>query len=220
MSMLVVLFGDSITEGAMSADYVEELERRMGADGYRFQNAGVGGDTAFNLLGRVAAVVAAQPDAFAIMVGTNDLQAYLRGGKPIWIMQRLKKLPQSMTLEWYVRLVRQIVETLQEETQASLALCSIPVMGEELDVAYLPVHEAMADVLRSDPRARAVAFDQRTLGRRILRALFDKKVRRRSWDEISVREGLVLTTDTIHLNSHGAAIVADQLERWLRTIEV
>jgi lysophospholipase L1-like esterase len=78
----------------------------------------------------------------------------------------------------------------------------------------------MADVLRSDPRARAVAFDQRTLGRRILRALFDKKVRRRSWDEISVREGLVLTTDTIHLNSHGAAIVADQLERWLRTIEV
>jgi lysophospholipase L1-like esterase len=242
MSMLVVLFGDSITEGTMSADYVEELERRMGADGHRFQNAGVGGDTAFNLLGRVPAVVAAQPDAVAIMVGTNDLQAYLRGGKPIWIMQRLKKLPQPMTLEWYVRLVRQIVETLQEETQASLALCSIPAMGEDLDdhancaarlfnrglegiaekldVAYLPVHEAMAEVLRSDPRARAVSFDQRTLGRRILRALFDSKVRHRSWDEISVREGLALTTDTIHLNSHGAAIVADQVERWLRTIEV
>jgi acyl-CoA thioesterase-1 len=236
---LVVLFGDSITEGNMSASYVEELVRRMGADGYHFQNAGVGGDTAFNLLQRVAPVVAAQPDAVVIMVGTNDLQAYLRGGKLIWIMQQLKKLPQPMTLEWYVRLVRQIVETLQDETYAALAICSIPVMGEhlddrandavrlfnralegiaeELDVAYLPVHETMAEALRSDPRAPAVPFDQSTLGRHILRAIFHNKVRNRSWDEISAREGLLLTTDTIHLNAVGAARVADQIERWLRT---
>ena len=238
----MVLFGDSITEGSMSASYVEELADRMGADGHRFQNAGVGGDTAFNLLQRVARVVAAQPDAVVTMVGTNDLQAYLRGGKPTWIMQQLRKLPQPMTLDWYVELVRQIVETLQNDTHAALALCSIPVMGEdlddrandavrlfnralegiaeELDVAYLPVHEAMAEALRSDPRVRVVPFDERTLGRRIVRALFHNKVRKRSWDEISIREGLTLTTDTIHLNSHGAAIVADHVERWLRTIAV
>ena len=129
----MVLFGDSITEGSMSASYVEELAHRMGADGHRFQNAGVGGDTAFNLLQRVARVVAAQPDAVVTMVGTNDLQAYLRGGKPTWIMQQLRKLPQPMTLDWYVELVRQIVETLQNDTHAALALCSIPVMGEDLD---------------------------------------------------------------------------------------
>ncbi len=91
-----------------------------------------------------------------------------------------------------MELVRQIVETLQNDTHAVSALCSIPVMGEdlddrandavrlfnlvsrgiaeELDVAYLPVHEAMAEALRSDPLVAPVPFDERTLGRRILRS--------------------------------------------------
>jgi lysophospholipase L1-like esterase len=138
--------------------------------------------------------------------------------------------------------MHQLVQTLREQTQASLALCSIPVMGEqldddvnraarlfnqaierianELDVAYLPVYETMAEVLRSSPRTRAVPFEQRGLGRRMLRAVFDNRVRHRSWDDISAREGLVLTTDLIHLNNRGAAIVTDQVERWLRAVIV
>jgi hypothetical protein len=54
---LVVLFGDSITEGLTSYNYVDVLAQRMERDGYRFMNAGIGGDTAYNLLHRLRPVV-------------------------------------------------------------------------------------------------------------------------------------------------------------------
>ena len=77
---LVALFGDSITEGLMSSNSVEVLAERMERVGYRFLNAGIGGDTAYNLLNRLRPVVESQPDSVVILVGTNDLQASLRGG--------------------------------------------------------------------------------------------------------------------------------------------
>jgi lysophospholipase L1-like esterase len=76
---LVVLLGDSITAGVMSANFVDQLTVRMGHDGYQFINAGINGDAAYNLLQRLVPIIDAKPDAVAIMVGTNDLQAYLRG---------------------------------------------------------------------------------------------------------------------------------------------
>ncbi len=36
-----------------------------------------------------------------------------------------------------------------------------------------------------------------------------------TWDEVSRRNGLLLLTDTLHLNSKGAGIVADLIEGWL-----
>jgi hypothetical protein len=97
---LVVLFGDSITEGLTGYNYVDVLAQRMERDGYRFMNAGIGGDTAYNLLKRMRPVVKSQPESVVIMVGTNDMQAYLRGGYLQPIIQRMKKLPQAMTLKW------------------------------------------------------------------------------------------------------------------------
>jgi hypothetical protein len=42
----------------------------------------------------------------------------------------------------------------------------------------------------------------------IVRAMLSHSVLRRSWDEISRRNGLVVLTDQIHLNERAAAIVA------------
>jgi alpha-L-rhamnosidase len=235
----VVLFGDSITEGKTSASYVELLRQRLSADGYRFVNLGVGGDTARNLVRRLPAVIDAQPDAVSIMVGTNDLQAYLRGGTLNPGMQVLKRMSERVTVEWYSGLVRHIVERLQAETSATIALCSVPVLGEALDsaandaarlfngslqelavelgVAYLPVHESMTAELEAEVPAGGVPFDQDVLVRRMLGAVWDAQVRGRSWEQISTQHGLVLTTDLIHPNGRGAAIVADRIEEWLRS---
>ena len=132
---LVVLFGDSITEGLMSHSFVDLLAQRMGREGYRFMNAGIGGDTAYNLLNCVGPVVKSQPDVVVILVGTNDLQAYLRGGYLPAFMQCMKKLPQALTLDWYNSNVRQLVQAVQHDTPAQVALCSIPILGEDLELA-------------------------------------------------------------------------------------
>ena len=233
---LVVLFGDSITEGQMGASYAEVLAERMECEGYRFMNAGIGGDTAYNLLNRLRPVVESHPDDIVILVGTNDLLAYLRGGYLPALSQRIKKLPQAMTLEWYNDTVRQLVLTLQKETRARIALCSIPVLGEDLDslpnqsvrlfngtikaladelaVAYLPVYESMEQFLRAHQRASGVAFDESRSGA-MMRAMWEHNIRGRSWNDVSTSNGLLLTTDTIHFNRRGAEIIAELIEDWL-----
>jgi lysophospholipase L1-like esterase len=40
-----------------------------------------------------------------------------------------------------------------------------------------------------------------------------------SFDEISKKNGFLLVTDGIHMNSRGAAIIADQIESFLRASE-
>lgn len=235
---LVVLFGDSITEGLTSASYVAVLRQRFQGEGYRFMNAGVGGDTAYNLSRRLRSVVASKPDGVVIQVGTNDVQAYLRGGYLAPFNQNLKKLPQAVTLEWYSDTLRRIVLTLRNETQAAVALCSIPVLGEDLDVlpnqtvrefkaaikaladelgvAYLPIYETMERFLRTHQQQPGQAFEEARLGELMTRATRDHNIRGHSWDDISARNGLLLTTDTIHLNSRGAGMIADLIEGWLR----
>jgi lysophospholipase L1-like esterase len=236
---LVVLFGDSITQGGMSANYVDLLAERMQGEGYRFMNAGVGGDTAYNLLNRLRPVVASQPDDIVILVGTNDVQADLRGGYLPALSQSIKKLPQAMTREWYSETVRHIVQRLQKDTRARIALCSIPPLGEnldslpnqrvrlfnqevraladELDVAYLPVYETMEQFLRAHQQELGQAFDEAKAGGMMMRALWDHNIRGRSWDDISAHRGLELQTDTIHFNRRGADIIADLIKGWLYT---
>jgi lysophospholipase L1-like esterase len=133
--------------------------------------------------------------------------------------------------------MRRIVLALQNGTSAHIALCSIPVLGEDLDslpnwsvrlfngalkaladelgVAYLPVYETMEQFLRTHQRESGVAFDESRAGAMMMSAMWDHNIRERSWDDVSARHGLLLTTDTIHFNSRGAEIIADLIEGWL-----
>ena len=234
---LVTLFGDSITEGKMSHNYVDLLAQRLEHEGYRFMNAGISGDTAYNLLNRMDPVVKSQPDYVVIMVGTNDMQAYLRGGHMTPQNQRMKKLPQAVTLDWYISLLKQMVQSLRTSTQAQIALCSIPIMGEdlesnpnqriclinqsikalteELNVAYLPVYETMEEFLRTHQQHPCVVFDESRFGAMMLKAAWDHNLLGRSWDDISALNNLLLTVDTIHFNRRGAEIIADLIEKWI-----
>lgn len=236
---LVTLLGDSITEGKMSASYVNLLAQRLGRDGYRFMNAGIGGDTTYNLLGRLTPVRESQPDAIVILVGTNDLQAYLRGGSLPPLNQALKKLPQAMTLDWYTSLLRATVTRLQQTTSARIALCSIPPLGEDLDSApnesvrlfnqavralaeelgtgYLPVYECMEAWLRAHSSGQGQPFEEPKIGRLILQAAWLHNIRKRRWSEVSAHSGFHLMTDSVHFNEQGAQLIADVIEPWLRT---
>ena len=141
----------------------------MEGERYRFLNAGVDGDFAYDLLRRMRPVIESQPQHIVVLVGTNDVQLDLSGGDAL--RQSQKRLPQVPSLDWYLSILRQIVVTLRRRTRARLALCSLPVLGEDLDsapnrrvrlycagvkalaaeqgVAYLPVFECMDAYLRA-----------------------------------------------------------------------
>ncbi len=234
---LVALLGDSLTEGRVGHSYISLLEQRMGSDGYSFMNAGVAADTAYNLLNRLEPIMKSQPDYVVILIGTDDVEAYLRGGYLPNVIQWVKKLPQAMTPDWFISLLRQIVQSLESSTSAKIALCSIPILGEDLDslanqsvrlfnqsikaladefqITYLPVYETMEDFLRSHQRQAGQAFDESTSNIIMFWAVWDHHILGHSWEDVSSHNNLLLTVDTEHFNRLGADMIADLIEGWL-----
>jgi lysophospholipase L1-like esterase len=233
---LVVCAGDSFTHGVMSADYLAMLRRRLDSDGYEFVNAGINGNLAWNVLQRLDDVVACRPDAVTLLVGTNDVLATLG---PAWepMYRRQQHIPVTPTLAWYGENLRAIIDRLQAETGARLAILDLPPLGEDLEseindrvraynaalravaatsgVSVLPLHDRLADLLPDDHTPPPFEGRRNLMGSALVRRL----VRRQSWDQVSDAHGLALLTDHLHLNDRGAAVLADLIAGWLAAQE-
>jgi hypothetical protein len=170
----------------------------------------------------------------SVLIGTNDANASL-SEKNIRMMTRMKKLPKRPTIAWYSENLAAIVDRLATETSARIALLSLPVLGEELGsesvrrsadysavvkeiartrkVTYLPLHERQVACLTASGSTPGTPFrDGRILSASAATQHF---MLRRSFDGISRRRGLRLTTDLIHQNTSGATMIADLIEQFL-----
>jgi lysophospholipase L1-like esterase len=238
---IVVCFGASLTAGTVSFDYVELLSARPSLAGFRFLNQGVNADLAWNGLQRLDPVIAERPDAISILIGTNDVNATL-SERNLLRYRTMNHLPTDPTLPWYEENLRAIVTRLRAETEARLALLSLAVIGEDLDheanrkvelynevvrrvareekVDYLPLHERMVAYLR-DHEADRAQLPPRLAYRDGLHNVGNAVALHATgltWDEVSRRNGLLLTTDCLHLNSVGGGMIADLIEDWLKTV--
>ncbi len=231
---VVVCAGDSITHGVVSASFVEPLRARLGGDGYAFVNAGINGNLAWNVLGRLDEMIACRPDAVTLLVGTNDVLGTLG---PDWesMYRRQQGIPATPTLERYVETMRAILDRLAAETGARVAILDLPPIGEDLDsptndlvrtynaalravaagrsgVTVLPLHDRLVALLPPGHAPRPFDGTRRLMGAAIVR----RAVLRQPWSRISADHGLALLTDGAHLNDRAAVLVADLIEAWLR----
>ena len=234
----VACVGASLTEGSVSANYVEMLSARPALAGYRFLNHGVNGDVAWKVLQRLGPVIAEKPDVVTLLVGTNDVNATL-SERNLRHYLEFYKVPTTPTLEWFEENLRAIVGRLQAETEARSALLSLAVIGEDLEheanrriaiynetirrvaestgVDYLPLYETMIAYLRAHEADYAnlpprLAYRDGLINIGNATALHAKGL---SWNEVSRHNGLLLTTDCLHLNETGAGMIADLIESWL-----
>jgi len=234
----VVCFGASLTAGTVSSNYVDLLAAKPALAGFRFINHGVNGDLAWNGLQRLNKVIADQPAYVTILIGTNDVNATLSERNRIRYRE-FNHLPEDPTLEWYEANLRSIVTRLKNETTAKLAMLSLAVIGEDLAheanrrlehyneairrvaadeaIAYLPLHEQIVAYLHDHEADRAslpppIAYRDglHNVGNAL--ALHATGL---SWDDVSRRNGLLVMTDTLHLNSVGAGMIAGLIEGWL-----
>jgi lysophospholipase L1-like esterase len=227
-----------LTAGTVSFNYLELLGARPSLAEFRFINHGVDGDLAWNGLQRLDKVIADRPDFVSILIGTNDVNATM--SERNWLRYKsFNHLPTEPTLAWYESNLTIIVQRLKQETRAQLALLSLAVIGEDLEheanrkivlyneavrrvaaqekVAYLPLHERMVAYLRENEAERAqlpprLEYRDGLHNTGNALGLHNTGV---SWDEVSRRNGLLLTTDCLHLNSIGAGMIADLIEAWL-----
>jgi lysophospholipase L1-like esterase len=234
----VVCFGASLTAGRVSFDYVEVLRSRPSLTEYRFVNRGVDGDLTWNGLQRLGDVISERPDAVSILIGTNDVNATL-SERNLLRYRAFNHLPVDPTIRWYEENLRAIVTRLKTETGARLALLTLAIIGEDLDheanhkvlqynevvrrvaheeqITCLPLHERMIAYLREHEADRAglpspLAYRDGLINVGNAIALHATGL---SWDEVSRRNGLLLTTDCLHLNSIGGGMIADLIENWL-----
>jgi len=234
----VVCFGASLTAGTVSFNYLDLLGARPSLAGFRFINHGVNGDLAWNGLERLDRVMAERPDFVTILIGTNDVNATM-SERNLLRYKAFNHLPTEPTLTWYECNLGTIVKRLKQETHARLALLSLAVVGEDLEheanrkvnlyneavrrvareenITYLPLHERMVAYLRDHEGERAQLpprLDYRDGLHNTGNALA-LHATGLSWDEVSWRNGLLVTTDCLHLNSVGAGMIADLIEAWL-----
>ena len=163
---VVAVLGASIVRGRASVDFVRIL--REDFPDLAFVNGGVNGRVVWELGHHMDDVMACDPSAAIILVGTNDVQATLApdGGKSV---KRSKQLPQVPSPDFYGECLTGIIDRLHDGG-ARVAVCSLPPLGQDLadqanqrvrefnrvievvcesrDATYLPVGERMSEMLR------------------------------------------------------------------------
>jgi lysophospholipase L1-like esterase len=233
---VVVCLGASLVHGRVGVNFVDMLAARFPE--IAFVNAGVNGDTAYHAQQRLEAAIACQPDDVVILIGTNDAICMLNPDR--WkVYTGAKALPRPPSLDGYRDTLRAIVRQVKEQTGARVALCALPVLGEDLNTpanarirefnavigqvaaeegtAYLPIYDDDVAYLQAHGQGAGHAF--RPNAQESLRLGFLANVQHyllgRSFDDIARRRGLLLTTDLTHCNTPGATIIANRIAAFL-----
>ncbi len=229
---VVVCLGDSITHGKASHPFVETLRQRL--PDHTLINAGINGELSYNLLQRVDTVLACEPDAVAILVGTNDATASLMPMKQKKALAK-KGLPAPPSVSTYRDWMRDLVTALQRGGVPRIAVLSPPSIAEDVEqpigrrlaevaaaardvaeapgVTYLPLFEQFQQILAESPVGPRAENDERNV--LILWAILQHQLLGRSYDDIGRRFGYHLMADPLHLNGRGAKIVVELIEKWL-----
>ena len=236
---LVAVVGGDAVHGNISYNFVDDAAKRRNCQEYQFINAGVNGSTAYDVLQRLGDVISCQPDFIVILVGLNDAAAKIApdlAKKNIKLAEQLEK-PSLLVYEKNLAL---IISRLKAETSAKIGLLSLPVVGENLfskankeidqynevikktaeitNVSYLPINEKLKAYLKGKGNTRGRSLKNGT--KLYEKAIIDHFVYGYSLDRISVRNGYLLLTDGLHLNSTAGMMAAHQIELFLKKNEL
>jgi len=237
--VVVACLGSSTTASKGTFKWIDELQKRPQNKRFRFVNLGVGGDLAYNALQRLPDVVACHPDKVVVIIGGNDvIAAVFRRVRRFY--RHWKHLPCEPSPEWFRENLLAIVRWLKTETSATIALTSLPQIGEdpnpihpvqrelnkrfekynqmikkmarEEKVSYIPLYERLHEQIVADPGRAFTRF-------RFLSFYRDYFLRKflfgLSMDQIAERNGWKFHIDGVHLNTRGGMILADVVQEFL-----
>ncbi|MBN1409702.1 MAG: hypothetical protein JW969_02585 [Spirochaetales bacterium] len=227
---VVVCLGDSITQGIISTNYVNILQKKY-TDRFIFVNSGVNGNLAYNLNIRLQPdCLDFNPDYVTILIGTNDVNSQ-ESGKMMKKYRKQQKLPQVPDFSFYKDNLRKIIERVKNETRAKIGIMSLPLIGEllsskvndrvkeynalireyadEYGIDYLPLYERQYDYLKGlSDRHPGVHTKKHML--KTISLMF-----RRSFDKIAALNGFHLSYDGVHMTTTGADLIVRCLSGFL-----
>ncbi len=239
LKKVVACLGDSHTQGTMAHNFVDDLANELNEEGYEFINAGVNGDLSYNALHRIGEVIETHPDYIIILIGTNDILARLSKSNELHFELK-KHLPQKPTEDWFIRNLHELIWELKQQTEAKIAILSLPLISEDEDsiafkraiaysqdiyevakthgVTYLPLNEWQLNYLQTK-RYEAKRPVVRSPFAYFIPS-FKHYVLGKSWEEISEEAGLHLTIDTVHQNKRATSMIVTLVRSFLEGDEI
>ena len=231
----VVCVGNSITHGRVSYNYVNIISERLSDHGYHFTNAGINGNLAYNVVKRLDEIIKCDPDYVTVLIGTNDANASLSKKNSARYMKDMA-LPEIPNAEFFRKNVKELISQLKRRTNAKIAILSLPPIGEEIkhiawqrtkeysdiiqgiaeadNIDYLPLHENITEYLLAEDHHPRLSYDN-GFRRIMIKGIFSHFLLWTSFDKISANNGFLILTDFLHLNSRGAKMTADLIEKWI-----
>lgn len=186
----VVFFGDSITWMSEKPEgFITQMRQHLQQDNIsnvELVNAGVSGDKVYDLYLRQDAVLAQKPDVVVIWIGVND----------VWHKQLLHT---GTDADKFERFYRALIKKFKDQNIV-VYLCTPAVIGEKHSGSNLNDEE----LDKYSGIIRKIATDQK-LTLIDLRKKFSDYIQ--SHNPADVEKG-ILTTDGVHLNADGNALVA------------
>lgn len=237
--MRILFIGNSITKGEIGKSFVDLFKNQYPE--WTIRNAGVNGDTLKNISDRIEGELDAGVDYDFIVVeaGYNDiilqfLQTkgflYRLGSRYLY-----RKGRKPVTIEKFHVKYRQMIHFIQSKCNAKIVLTTLGCINENLSAdvnskrnAYnhsiLQVardHNCLVADISSEMEAVLQAGSQTNyLLENLLNSVyFDKKKCRSNEgaDKLSRQRNLLLTIDGVHLNSAGAMIYKEAIEKLITT---
>ena len=233
---VVVCCGDSITHGHIGYDWVSALRKKD--DSKIYINAGINADLTWNLNERVDNIIKHNPDYITILIGTNDAI----GSQNIKHIQdyyvSTKGLPRLPHIDWYRSELERFITTVTVQTDAKIAISTLPWLGEQSNAEIITVVKDHNDIIRSlSKKYNLTLIDlfknfedsidsnnsvpyTTTEWRRLrgLRAVILHYVFGWSWNRTGKKYRLKLLCDHIHLNEKSGAIFQNLMEDFINEV--
>ena len=215
--MKIGLIGDSLTEGRPGVSFVHILKEKY--PHLEFDNLGKPGETVKSLHDRLTKEkLETNYDCIFLWIGVNDVYSKLLKVQA----QPVAKNHEEFR-EYYNKILHMVNESSKQVVTVSPALVGEILQNEankeiinlsslieslsreHLNVTFLDMHTVFAKHL-----TRVTSSDY--LSNNVLRIMFDVLFYKNpaSIDRLSKKRGLHVTLDGIHLNSKGAALVANE----------
>ncbi|WP_304236519.1 GDSL-type esterase/lipase family protein [Jiulongibacter sediminis] len=230
----MLCLGDSNTHGNMSYDWVGQLRKEL--PDLTILNGGRNADLTFTLLKRLEDNLKCNPDLVTLLIGTNDANARLNNQNE----KRYRELgkitsEEKPDFENFKKNYISIIDKIQTETKAKIALISLPLITEDLNHPGNSITEEYSRFIQETANQKNLDFlDFRTRQKQFLhehsetrwtyknyRLMMDfatllRNVFRLDWDQISRAAGTETTPDFIHLNDTSGREIARLVSEWSR----
>ena len=187
----VVFLGDSITQLGLQANgYITQIQALIKQEDveqkYQLLSAGVNGSTTLNLKERLQKnELQYSPDIAVVLIGLND----------VWMQQET-----NSTIEQFEQDYTAIIQQLLQSNSA-IVLCTLTVIGESTESPLNTTLNQYCDVIVRLAGLYNLPFVH-------LRQVFNNYLTLNNTE--NMYSG-ILTTDGVHLNSVGNALVANEI---------